>query len=207
MTPLPLPDPTVPWITVFLYLALSYLVASIPTSYWLTKKLKGIDIREHGSGNAGATNVFRVVGKKAGIFVLCVDFLKGFLLVLLARLVVFPELPYIHLAVAVVAIVGHSRSIFLNFTGGKSAITGLGAMVGLAPWVGLILAGIAGLVIKLTRTVSIGSMVTALCAPIAMYLLHAPLAYILFGFAACGYVIYRHKENIQRLMQGTENRF
>jgi acyl phosphate:glycerol-3-phosphate acyltransferase len=184
----------------------AYLIGSIPTAYWIAKQLKGIDIREHGSGNVGATNVGRVVGKKAGYTVLVLDFLKGLLPVLLVRFWLFPDHSYLHVAIALAILVGHSRSIFLGFSGGKSAISGLGTVIGMTPLAGLFVALVAALVIKTTRYVSVGSMTAGLSAPVFASLLGYPLAYVLYAGMSGGFVILRHRANITRLIQGTENR-
>ncbi|MBY0450259.1 MAG: glycerol-3-phosphate 1-O-acyltransferase PlsY [Cyanobacteria bacterium] len=196
------------------YLLIAYLLGSIPTGYWVAKKLKNIDIREHGSGNTGATNVGRVVGKKAGLFVLLIDFLKGFLPVLALRLwllpVGTPGLPvpaeWIHTAVAILTMLGHSRSIFLKFAGGKAAITGLGAVIALMPLAGTILGALAYTIIKLSKTVSIGSMTAAIIAPFLAALMGYPVAYQTFSALSALLVVYLHRSNIKRLLAGTENR-
>lgn len=188
-----------------LFIIGGYLLGSIPTGYIVARQVAGIDIREHGSGNTGATNVKRVVGNKAGLFVLACDFFKGFLPVLLAKNL-FPEAPFVHVLVALAAVVGHSKSIFLKFGGGKSAITGLGGIIGLAPLAGLVLAGIAFTVIFLSRIVSIGTMTAAVAAPVTMFVMGQPLAYTLYTAVTGLYVIFLHRANIQRLIKGTENR-
>jgi glycerol-3-phosphate acyltransferase PlsY len=192
-----------------LILLAAYLIGAMPTAYLTAKKLAGIDIREHGSKNAGATNVMRVVGKKAGFFVMGVDFCKGLLPVVVTRLLLPPEAPlhdWIPVLVALMAILGHSKSVFLQFTGGKSAITGLGAFIGLEPLGGLILAVLAFVIIKLTRMVSVGSMTCALLAGLTMYLLGDPMPYVWYGVVSGVVVIVLHRANIQRLLAGTENR-
>lgn len=188
-----------------LYLLLTYLVGAIPTGYLVAKKVMGIDIRDHGSGNTGATNVKRVVGNKAGLFVLFCDFLKGFIPVFVA-IRLFPDAPFFQIIVALMAMVGHSRSIFLGFTGGKSAITGLGCMLGLQPLAGLCIGLVALLIFKITRYVSLASLTAAVSAPIIMYGVHAPFAHIVFALMGALLVFYLHRSNIGRLIQGTENR-
>lgn len=183
----------------------AYLLGSMPTGYWLVKAKTGEDIRTIGSGSTGATNVKRVLGSKAAILVMVVDMLKSLIPLLLVR-AYLPELPWLHVAMAVAAIVGHSKSVFLGFTGGKSAATGLGSILGLAPIMGLALGLVAFTLFKLTRTVSIASMTAALLAPIALTLAHKPVAYITYAGMAALYVIYLHRANIQRLLSGTENR-
>ncbi|MDV3350082.1 glycerol-3-phosphate 1-O-acyltransferase [Leptolyngbyaceae cyanobacterium CCMR0082] len=197
------------WIAVGL-LVLAYLLGSLPTGYVVAKLLKGIDIREHGSGNTGATNVFRVVGKQAGITVLVIDLLKGLTAVLIARFVMaqfgdsLTLSTWIQTLAGLLAILGHSRSVWLNFTGGKSAATGLGVILALAWPVGLGTAAVFGLVFGLSRTVSLGSISAATAAPILMFLTGQPLPFILLVLLGGIYVIIRHRSNISRLLAGTE---
>ncbi|NER81369.1 MAG: glycerol-3-phosphate 1-O-acyltransferase PlsY [Leptolyngbya sp. SIO1D8] len=197
-------------------LAIAYLLGSLPTGYLVTRAAKGIDIREHGSGNTGATNVLRVVGKGAGLAVLIIDLLKGLCAVLLVKAVFtsiyesIPDgldaLPWWMTAAGLLAIVGHSRSIWLNWTGGKSAATGLGVLLALAWPIGLGTAGVFVAVLGLGRIVSLSSITAALSAVLMMAILQQPLPYILLGLAGSFYVILRHRTNIQRLLSGTEPR-
>ncbi len=191
-------------------LVLAYLLGSLPTGYVIAKLVQGIDIREHGSGNTGATNVFRVVGKQAGITVLVIDLLKGLIAVLIARLVMsqlddgLTLSTWVQTLAGLLAIVGHSRSVWLNFTGGKSAATGLGVILALAWPVGLGTAAVFGLVFGLSRMVSLGSISAATAAPILMFLTGQPLPFILLVLLGGIYVIIRHRSNISRLLAGTE---
>lgn len=187
------------------YLLATYLFGAIPTGYIVAKKLKGIDIREHGSGNTGATNVKRVVGNKAGLFVLIFDFFKGFLPVLIFPFL-FPGQEWIRILVALMAMLGHSRSVFLKFTGGKSAITGLGCVLALEPVVGLLAGLLAFLLVKLTRLVSLATLSAALAAPLMMLLFGSDMSHVIFAALGGLYVFYLHRGNIVRLIQGTENR-
>ncbi|NJN20400.1 MAG: glycerol-3-phosphate 1-O-acyltransferase PlsY [Leptolyngbya sp. RL_3_1] len=193
-------------------LALAYLLGALPTGYLVAKAVKGIDIREHGSGNTGATNVFRVVGKPAGSFVLLVDLLKGVAAVVLMQTL----MPLVSadgyasaaawwlMLAGLAAIMGHSRSIWLNWTGGKSAATGLGVLLAMAWPVGLTVAGVFLGVLALFRIVSLGSIMAAIAAVIMMVILQQPLPYILMAIAGSLYVILRHRSNIERLLAGTE---
>ncbi|MEM1239448.1 MAG: glycerol-3-phosphate 1-O-acyltransferase PlsY [Cyanobacteria bacterium P01_H01_bin.26] len=198
-------------------LVLAYLLGSVPTGFAIAKLLKGIDIRDHGSGNTGATNVFRVVGKQAGITVLVIDLLKGLTTVLFTRFVLNhiaggidggPTLDswnnWIQILAGLLAILGHSRSVWLNFTGGKSAATGLGVLLALAWPVGLGTAAIFGLVFGGSRTVSLGSISAATAAPVLMFLTGQPLPFSLLALLGGLYVIIRHRSNISRLLAGTE---
>ncbi len=191
----------------------AYLLGAMPTGFLMAKALKGIDIREHGSGNTGATNVFRVVGKGAGIAVLLIDLLKGWLAVLgMVGLVSFPlggvltaaGAPWAYVLAASLALLGHSKSIWLGFTGGKSASTGLGVLLALAWPVGIGVAAVFAVGVALSRTVSVGSIVAALSATVFMVATGQPLAYVLFAIAGGCYVVFRHRSNIARLLAGTE---
>ena len=182
----------------------AYLLGSIPTGFLLAKA-KGIDIREHGSGNIGATNVFRVIGKGAGITALAIDLLKGVLAVRLmmalistagaaATGAITPELANALCALAALMVVlGHSKSVWLGFAGGKSAATGLGVLLALAWPVGLGVAAVFGSALAISRTVSVGSIAAALSATIFMLALQQPVAYILLAAAGGLYVVVRHR--------------
>jgi acyl phosphate:glycerol-3-phosphate acyltransferase len=200
-------------------LGVAYLLGAIPTGYWAGKLLKGIDIREHGSKSTGATNVLRTLGKGPALVVLLVDVFKGVAAVLFARWLY--ALPAVVTAVpagidlsvwtdwlvtlaALMAIVGHSRSIWIRFTGGKSAATGLGVLFAMTWQVGLGVAIIFGLVLAIFRIVSLSSIAAAIGSVGLMWAFRQPLAYQLVVLAGGLYVIWRHKANIQRLLAGTE---
>jgi len=200
-------------------LLVAYLLGSIPTGYIAGKLLKGIDIREVGSGSTGATNVLRTLGKGPGAFVLLIDCLKGvFAIALVYFLLQFaphqnlipqqvnPQLwqPWLVTLVGLTAILGHSKSIFLGFTGGKSVATSLGILLTMNWQVGLATLGVFVLVVAISRIVSLSSISGAVAVPILMLLWHQPLPYLLFGLAGGLYVIIRHRSNIQRLLAGTE---
>ncbi|MGK7888626.1 MAG: glycerol-3-phosphate 1-O-acyltransferase PlsY [Leptolyngbyaceae cyanobacterium] len=197
-------------------LLLAYLLGSLPTGYLVAKQLKGIDIREHGSGSTGATNVLRTLGKGPGLFVFIIDISKGVAPVLFARWATGaiapnlttsrPGLDWVVVFAGAWAILGHSRSIWLNFTGGKSVATGLGVFFALHWPTGLIAFGTFGVLLAAFRIVSLGSIGGAIAAPITMMLMGQPLAYIAFSLVAAAYVINRHRSNIQRLLAGTEPR-
>lgn len=184
---------------------LGYLIGSLPTGYLVVKQMTGQDIRTVGSGGTGATNVRRAAGGKAAIFVLVCDLLKGLLPVLAGKWF-FPQLPWLHVILACTSIIGHSKSVFLGFSGGKSAATGLGGMLGLQFFAGLLVGVIAYTVSKTSRYQSVGSMTAAFSSPILMYLFGAPIEYVYYSVFAAAYVIYMHKANIGRLLSGTENR-
>ena len=188
----------------------AYLLGAIPTGFLLAKAIAGIDIREHGSGNTGATNVFRVVGKGAGILALTVDLLKGVLAVVLLRWlttqfdVAADWQSWVLVTAGLLAVVGHSKSVWLGFSGGKSAATGLGVLLTLAWPVGLSVAVVFGIVLAISRTVSVGSIAAAIAAMILMGATGQPWAYLLVTVAGGLYVVLRHRSNISRLMAGTE---
>ncbi len=191
-------------------LLVAYLLGSIPTGFLLAKAIAGIDIREHGSGNTGATNVFRVVGKGAGIAALIIDLLKGVSAVLLLRWlstqfnVMADWQPWVLVTAGLLAVIGHSKSVWLGFSGGKSAATGLGVLLALAWPVGLSVAAVFGVVLATSRTVSVGSMAAAIAAMIFMGVTGQPLAYLVVAIAGGLYVVLRHRSNISRLIAGTE---
>lgn len=190
-----------------LVLAASYLIGSIPTGYIIVKLFTGQDIRTVGSGSTGATNVKRVMGKKWFFVVMLLDALKGALPVVLTALFgadfaggLLPILA------AICVILGHSKSVFLNFTGGKSVASGVGTLLALDWQAGLIIAAVWGVVTWVSRYVSLGSVVALALSPLIMWFLNAPPAYIVYAVIAAIYVIYLHRENIKRLKEGTENK-
>ncbi|MBE9181812.1 glycerol-3-phosphate acyltransferase [Oculatella sp. LEGE 06141] len=204
-----------------LLLVVAYLLGSLPTGYWTGRILKGIDIREHGSKSTGATNVLRTVGKGAALFVLLTDVLKGALAIALTRwLYAVPTftqvapasvdletwLPWTVTLVGLSAILGHSKSIWIQFTGGKSVATSLGVLLAMSWQVGLGALSLFGLILALSRIVSLGSILAAIAACVLMVVFNQPLPYQLMAIAGGLYVIWRHQTNIQRLIAGTEPR-
>ncbi|QSV55531.1 MAG: glycerol-3-phosphate 1-O-acyltransferase PlsY [Dolichospermum sp. UKL201] len=198
---------------------LAYLFGSFPTGYLAGKLLKGIDIREVGSGSTGATNVLRTLGKLPGAFVLLIDALKGGLAINLGYALfsiattqnLIPPIvnieiwqPYLVTLAGLAALLGHSKSIFLGFTGGKSVASGVGILLAISWQVGLSTLGVFAVVIAISRIVSLSSIAGAVAVSILMVIFHQPLAYILLGFAGGLYVIIRHRTNIERLIAGTE---
>ncbi|HSE84764.1 MAG TPA: glycerol-3-phosphate 1-O-acyltransferase PlsY [Candidatus Binatia bacterium] len=186
---------------VFWLVLFAYLLGSVPTGYILGS-LAGVDVRKAGSGNVGATNVARVVGKRHGIFTLAADMAKGFVPVIIAlNLGLTPTATAL---VGIAAFVGHLYPVFLRFQGGKGVATALGVFLGLAPWATLILMAIFVLVLLATRVVSLSSMVAAGCAPIVFWLFfHSPILTSMSLFIAL-MIVLRHRGNIQRLRSGTE---
>ncbi len=205
---------------VVLSLLVTYLVGSIPTGYLAGKWLKGIDLRTVGSGSTGATNVYRNIGKRAGITVFFLDFLKGYAPVVVVIEVLrncsnFPHIGYLSgkavdsnsifpVLIALAALIGHSRSIFLKFQGGKSAATGLGTLFALDFRVGLFTFIAWMLILYIGKIVSIASILaTAICIPLMIFFKPIPsyIGYCVLGFI---YVTIRHKANIGRIISGTE---
>lgn len=192
-------------------LAIAYLLGATPTGYWAGKLLKGIDIRQHGSRSTGATNVLRILGPWPALAVLLVDVLKGVAAIGFARwfyawLHAGSWLPWLVGLAGLAALLGHSRSIWLHFTGGKSAATGLGVLLAMSWPVGLGAAVVFGAVLAVVRIVSLGSMLAALAAIALVCALEQPLPYRLLVIAGAAYVILRHRANIRRLLAGTEPR-
>lgn len=197
-----------PWVTSAIALLIAYLLGTIPSGFWAGKLLQNIDIREHGSKSTGATNVLRTLGKGPAIFVLLVDLIKGAAAIAAARFLgsdLSAEWSNWLVALAgLAAIIGHSRSIWLRFAGGKSAATGLGVLVAIAWPVGLGAALVFSAVLAIFRIVSLSSIAAALAAIALMLTFRQPLPYCLLASAGGLYVILRHQANIQRLIVGRE---
>lgn len=209
------------WIASAVGLLIAYLLGSTPTGYLAGKLLKGIDIREHGSKSTGATNVLRTLGKWPALVVLIADVLKGVAAIIVARsfcpwlsaklsatppTALDPEawVPWTVCLAGIAVLLGHSRSIWLNFSGGKSAATGLGVLLAISWPVGLGAAAVFGGALTMSRIVSLSSMLAAVAAIVLVCGLEQPLPYRLLVIAGGLYVIVRHRANIQRLLAGTE---
>lgn len=204
--------PTVGYILTFV---VSYLLGSIPTGF-LVAKARGVDIRKVGSGNIGATNVFRMLGKTAGVLVLLADAAKGWLAVFVAARLIggwfYPAAgpqarEWLALVAGVAAILGHIYTCWLGFKGGKGIATSAGVLVALVPLALLVILGIWIVVFALSRYVSLASISAAFALPFAAWLFGESLTIILVTAALAALAIYKHKANIQRLIKGTENRF
>jgi acyl phosphate:glycerol-3-phosphate acyltransferase len=192
---------------------IAYFLGSFPTGYLAGQLLQGIDIREHGSGSTGATNVLRTLGKVPGSIVLFLDALKGALAVTIVdtifNLNLFSTLPiewqdYLVPLAAAGAILGHSKSIWLNFSGGKSVATSVGVLLAMSWQVGLATMLVFSLAIAISRIVSVSSIAGAASATIWMLVFNRPLPSIVFAIVGGIYVIWRHSTNIQRVIAGTE---
>lgn len=199
----------------FLSFVVAYLLGAIPSAVWYGQAYFGIDVRQHGSGNAGATNTFRVLGKKAGIIVLFIDILKGWTATMLANILFYlgaiedSQLLTFKLLLGIVAVLGHLFSIFVKFRGGKGVATSLGMVLAMNPEVALVCIGIFVVILLVSEYVSLSSLVAAFAFPITMILgVFGPPNPILiaFGFLIFGIVVVAHRANIKRLFNGTESK-
>lgn len=195
---------------------LAYLLGSIPTAVWFGKAFHNIDVREHGSGNPGATNTFRVLGKRAGIIVMLSDIVKGMIATSLAvplmNLGFIPEanLVTFKLIFGVVAVTGHIFSVFLNFKGGKGVATLLGMMIAIHYEVAIICIAIFVVTLLVSKYVSLASIISALAFPsiltfIPRFKTSEPLL-IIFGFFLFIVIVWTHQKNIRRILDGEENK-
>ncbi|MDI6783584.1 MAG: glycerol-3-phosphate 1-O-acyltransferase PlsY [bacterium] len=196
-----------------LIILIAYLLGSIPTGYWLGR-LKGIDIRQQGSGNIGMTNVLRVLGKPAAILTLLVDIGKGAAAVTLIPMLFHTPEPWFKVLIGLAAVCGHNWTIFLKFKGGKGVATSAGVFLGLSWLSTLLVIAIFAVILALFRYVSLGSMVAAVCFPFLIYFdllyrdkLQNEYIYIILAVLLAIFIIVRHCSNIKRLLAGTENKF
>jgi glycerol-3-phosphate acyltransferase PlsY len=189
----------------------SYFLGAIPFSYIAGKLLRGIDLREHGSGNLGAANTFRILGKGAAIPVLLADVGKGFIAVKMVSVYGLEGYQYILIA-ALIVIIGHNYSIFVGFAGGKGVGTTAGTFLAMAPCAVIACLGVWIVVLIASRIVSVASMISAVCLPVAVAILnslktcstHSSILYL--SIVAALFVIYKHRSNIRRLRDGSEKR-
>lgn len=201
------------WIYVLTALG-AYLLGSIPFGF-IVAKAKGVDIRKTGSGNIGATNAMRVLGKPAGIFVLLMDALKGYAAVVWLPLFILKifnsaspnEMAALPIVAGIFAVLGHNYTCWLKFKGGKGIATTAGVFLALAPWALLVALVVFILVVALTKYVSAGSIAAAIALPVTVWIMSPHNLFLNIVTTALGALaIYKHKANIQRLMAGTENR-
>ena len=193
--------------------AVAYLLGSIPTGY-LVGKARGVDVRKLGSGNIGATNVFRTLGKKAGFVVLFADALKGWLAAGPVPTVIYHwmgvpgtwDLEYLQIMAGVLVILGHNYTCWLKFKGGKGIATSAGVLLALMPLALVISAATWMVVFLATRYVSVASLAAALVLPFAAWALGSSYSMLVVVTILSGLAIYKHKPNIERLLKGTENR-
>lgn len=204
---------------------LSYLVGSIPTSIIVARSRRGIDIRQHGSGNAGGTNVFRVLGWKAGIFVIAADMAKGLVATMLISRLMYGPIPFenktpfddftvVQIIAGCAAILGHIWTLFAGFKGGKGIATAGGMLLGIAPVEVAVSLGVFFIVLLISHYVSLGSLSAAVSFPLTMFLrenvfmvdINGYNTLIHFSIAISLLIFFTHRTNIKRLLAGTENR-
>lgn len=195
-----------------LLVVLAYLLGSVSTAVLVSKRFYGVDIREHGSGNAGATNTFRVLGKNAGIIVMIADILKGFIAV---KLSIFSSYtwtsePFVNLQVilGIAAVLGHIFPIWSGFRGGKGIATLFGMILGIQPLVAVSLVGVFMLMLLATRYVSLSSISASIAFPLLiLFIFREPeLSYKIFAIGTAALVVLTHHKNISRLLTGSESK-
>lgn len=190
----------------------AYLVGSIPSAVWISRTFYNIDIREYGSGNAGATNTFRVLGKKPGVIVLLMDVLKGFFAVKLAYLMgdydsQSPEFIDFEIALAVCGLLGHIFPVFVGFRGGKGVATMLGILIGIHPAAALVCAVMFLITLYLSGYVSLSSMVSGITFPIVIMVFYSTNSSInIFSLAVAILILVTHQRNIERIIRKEESR-
>ncbi|MFQ5639832.1 MAG: glycerol-3-phosphate 1-O-acyltransferase PlsY [bacterium] len=206
-------------ISLIVIILLAYLVGSFPTSIVAGRIMRRIDIREHGSGNAGGTNAFRVLGWKAGLTVALIDVGKGVLATLIVSKIRLDPIPayfdviHIQLLAGCFAVIGHVWTVLAKFRGGKGVATGAGMIIALFPQAALICFLIFLTLVLTTRYVSLGSIAATSSLPIVLMLLDrlfgqsVPRSLYVFSIFVSGLIVFTHRSNIRRLIDGTENRF
>ena len=192
---------------------LAYLIGSVPTAVWVSRYFFNIDIRDYGSGNAGATNTYRVLGYKWGTVVMIVDMIKGFAAVKLAYLLPFYVVDEFartnfQIGLGLCAVLGHIYPIWAQFRGGKGVATLFGLVLGISPWTALCCIGVFSLVLFLTRFVSLSSILASLAFPVFILVIFNVdnHAYRIFAVVVALLVILTHQKNISRLLKGSENK-
>jgi len=199
-------------VAVIISLLISYLIGSVPTAYIFGKCLKGIDIRQHGSGNVGATNAFRVLGKGPGLLIFILDILKGVLAVALTSSLFGLDQPLVLVLLGIAVVGGHNWTLFLQFKGGKGMATSLGVLIGLTVKIAAIRPVLVLSVIIwiftfiLSGFISLASVVSSICLPILMVLSGQSFEMISLGIIFCMFIVLRHRSNIQRLISKGEPR-
>lgn len=188
---------------IFSLIVLSYLAGGIPTGYLVVKRLKGIDIREHGSGNPGTANVYRVAGVIPGLITLAVDALKGFLPVLLAQHL-YPGRLTLHVMTGAAAIIGHDWTIFLGFGGGKGVATSAGVFAAMMPKSMACTVGVFAVCVWLSGHISVGSMAGAAAIPFFNWIFGVPAELTWMSAVAAALILYKHIPNIRRLLSKKE---
>ena len=188
-------------LSIFLGAMMAYLLGSIPSGLWIGRKFFQIDIRQHGSGNLGATNSFRILGKKAGTIVLLMDLLKGSISVLLLKQMDLHGIS--PLIIALFAVIGHTYPLFANFKGGKAVATFAGVILAYQPVLFLIGLGIFILILAISKMVSFTSMLT-ISIGVLLSLYFQDMVLTTIALLADIFIIYRHRTNIQRIVNGTE---
>ena len=196
---------------IIITLIAAYILGSIPTSYIMGKLIKGIDIRDFGSGNVGATNALRILGTKIGVFTLIIDIGKGFLAVNIARIIIPEPTDLIIITTGLFAIIGHIFTIFLKFKGGKGVATSAGVFIALVPVPIAIALFVFIITVWLSKFVSLGSILAALTLFISELVINirnsfTQIEILVFTFIVALFIIIRHKANIQRLINGNENK-
>jgi glycerol-3-phosphate acyltransferase PlsY len=195
-----------------LLIVLAYLIGSIPTAVWVSNRVYGIDIREHGSGNAGATNTFRILGPKAGSAVMLGDMMKGFIAVKLSLLSGFQwdseAITNLQVFLGLASVLGHIFPIWADFRGGKGIATLFGMILSIQPIVAVSLIGVFVLSLYLTRYVSLSSIAASIAFPVMiLFIFHEPeVSYRIFAIATAFLVVSTHHKNISRLLAGNESK-
>lgn len=196
-----------PWMSVALVIA-AYLVGSIPSGLIIGRAVRGVDLRDHGSGRTGATNALRTLGPAFAVLVLLFDIAKGAVPVIAARLIGADTT--VEVVAAFAAVVGHNWPLYAGFKGGRGVATSLGAIAAMVPFVGVQVVLVGTIVVVASRYVSLGSVVGAAIAPLVLapwvYFHHQPVVYLIFALVGAGLVIVQHRDNIGRLQAGTERR-
>jgi glycerol-3-phosphate acyltransferase PlsY len=188
----------------FLLLVVSYLLGSIPSGYYIARQLKGIDIRDHGSGNPGAANVYRTVGRWAGWLTLLLDAAKGYAAIALA-IHFYPQNHWLIVTCGILAIFGHMWTIFLNFKGGKGVATSAGIFAAMLPLPTTIAFAVFATFVAISKHISVGSMAAAITLPLLSFiLLDHPMPYSIMASFIAIVVLYKHIPNIKRLMSDKE---